>query len=295
MSFDAVTWAVKAPCQSGNEKAILLIIANYVGVDGTCYPGQATIAQQACCSEKTVERALKAFEERGWIERTPRRRRDGSRTSDLITLLLVPHPEPIENAQPDTVSDRPEPTRHPVQANPTPCPKSPDTMTGPTTFEPPEEPSGDTGRAKPVLDQKACDRFWDAYPEAGRVNYARSSLPIALGRHVARLGSVERLIGAARNYAAAIRKQDTKPKALGNWLADPALVDQYAPAEAPQGPDTLTDPASISARQWRSFVGYYHRKGEWAGPGPRPDRDGCLAPQSVLVEFGFAKREGDAA
>ena len=140
------------------------------------------------------------------VERTPRRRRDGSRTSDLITLLLVPHPEPIENAQPDTLSDRPEPTRHPVQTNPTPCPKSPDTMTGLTTFEAPEEPSGDTGRAKPGLDQKACDLFWEAYPEAGRVNFARSSLPIALGRHVARLRSVERLIGAARNYAAAIRK-----------------------------------------------------------------------------------------
>ena len=74
-----------------------------------------------------------------------------------------------------------------------------------------------------------------------------------------------------------------------------ALVDQYAPPEAPQGSDTLTDPASISDRQWRSYVGYFHRKGDWAGPGPRPDRDGCLAPQSVLDEFGFAKREGDAA
>ena len=130
MSTEALTWAVKAHCQSGNEKAILLVIANYVGADGTCWPGQATIASQACCSEKTVERSLKAFEERGWIERVARRRRDGSRTSDLITLMLVEHPEPIENAQPDTLSDRPEPTRHPVQANPTPCPDQPDTVTG---------------------------------------------------------------------------------------------------------------------------------------------------------------------
>jgi hypothetical protein len=148
--------------------------------------------------------------------------------------------------------------------------------------------------ARDVLDQRACDRFWEAYPEAGKVNFARSSLPIALGRHVARLRSVERLICAARNYAAAIRKQDTKPKALGNWLADPALVDQYAPPEAPYV-DSPADPAALSHAQWRSYVGYFHRKGDWAGPGPRPDRDGCLAPQSVLDEFGFAKREGGAA
>lgn len=157
-------------------------------------------------------------------------------------------------------------------------------------IKPNNKPDGD---AKVELTEADCKRFWSAYPEAGRVNFARSSLPIALGRHVVRLGSVERLIGAARNYAAEIRKQNTLPKALGNWLADPALVDQYAPDDAPD--PTPQDAARWDDAQWRRVVGYFDRHGEWHAPGPMPGRADCQAPQTVLAEFGFAKREGDAA
>ncbi len=119
MSYHASQWAIDQTCGSGTEKAILMVLASYVGSDGTCYPRQDTIARQACCSVKSVERALQAFEDRGWLGRTPRRRRDGSRTTDLLELRLAPNPEVREQA--DTVSDWPEPTRHPVQTNPTRC------------------------------------------------------------------------------------------------------------------------------------------------------------------------------
>ncbi|MGX5635361.1 helix-turn-helix domain-containing protein [Brevundimonas diminuta ATCC 11568] len=142
MSVQAITWALDQTCATATEKAILLVLANYVGADGTCYPGQDTIATQACCSLKSVERALAAFEDRGWIERHPRRRKDGSRTSDLIDFVATSAPDRAGKPQPDSKSGS-EPTRLPVQTNPTPCPNQPDSVSGLTTFEPLGEPLGE--------------------------------------------------------------------------------------------------------------------------------------------------------
>lgn len=168
MSVQASSWAIEQVCDTPAEKAVLMVIAAYAGADGTCYPGQDTIARQACCSVKTVERVLKTFAARGWLERTERRRRDGSRTSDLLHLCMAPNPERRE--QPDTMSGSSEPTRHPVPTYPTSCPSQPDTMSGLTTFEPLGEytppnppPGGDAARSADVF-----EAVWSAYPETGK-------------------------------------------------------------------------------------------------------------------------------
>lgn len=140
MSVQAITWALEQTCATATEKAVLLVVANYVGPDGTTFVGQETISEQACCSIKTVERALAAFEKAGWIERERRHRKDGSRTSDLIISKGPKHPERRENDQTDNKSGRRSPNRHPVQTKQTSCPNLPDTVSGLTSFEPLEEP-----------------------------------------------------------------------------------------------------------------------------------------------------------
>lgn len=143
MSVQAITWALEQTCATATEKAVLLVVANYVGPDGTTFVGQETISEQACCSIKTVERALAAFEKAGWIERERRHRKDGSRTSDLIISKGPKHPERRENDQTDNRSGRRSPNRHPVQTKQTSCPNLPDTVSGLTSFEPLEEPLGE--------------------------------------------------------------------------------------------------------------------------------------------------------
>lgn len=128
MSYEASAWALQAKCDSGTEKAVLLCLASYVGPDGTCFPSHKTISDASCCSTKSVERALASFEERGWIRRSRRTRRDGSRTSDRFHFIAVKHPERPED-QTDTESVRP-------QTKQTPCPNLTDTVSGLTTFEP---------------------------------------------------------------------------------------------------------------------------------------------------------------
>lgn len=141
MSVQAITWALDQTCSTATEKAVLLVVANYVGPDGTTFVGQETIAEQACCSVKTVERALSVFETAGWITRERRHRKNGSRTSDLIVSHGPNHPERRENDQTDTESAG-QPNRQPVRkSKQTSCPNLPDTVSGPTTFEPLEEPS----------------------------------------------------------------------------------------------------------------------------------------------------------
>lgn len=143
MSVQAITWALDQTCATATEKAVLLVVANYVGPDGTTFVGQETISEQACCSVKTVERALSAFEKAGWITRERRHRKDGSRTSDLIVSHGPKHPERRENDQTDNKSVRRAPNRQPVQTKQTSCPNLPDTVSGLTTFEPLEEPLED--------------------------------------------------------------------------------------------------------------------------------------------------------
>jgi len=259
MSHQASHWALEQSCATATEKAILMVLASYVGVDGTCYPGQDTIARQACCSVKSVERALQAFEERGWLERTPRRRKDGSRTSDLLELKLAANPEPREQA--DTVSDRHEPTRHPVPTNPTSCPNQPDTLSGLTTFEPvrtepvrepvrAREPRAENdndqlfaliGDPRPVKRGKAkaeptaaerenFDAFWSVYPRREGKQPALLAYVVAI-----RSGAdPNRILTGAQRYAAVRQGQDPKlTKMAQGWLNDRRWEDEIA--EPPPG------------------------------------------------------------
>jgi len=277
MSNDALCFFRKQDIRPCGRKFILMALADYADEADRCFPSVEHLAGYTSQGESTVREHLRALEQEGWITRERCRNQDGT-LGGYRYKLHRRNPSLVKS----TTGEKPA----------QPALKS----GGQYTSNPPTE--GNTPRAREGLDQKACDRFWDAYPEAGRVNFARSSLPIALGRHVARLGSAERLIGAARNYAAAIRKQDTKPKALGNWLADPALVDQYAPQTGPEGPDTPTDPSAWSDGQWRSALGYFQRRGDWPAPGPKPGQPGCHTPAEIQREFGYepqpAERRGAA-
>ncbi len=140
MSVQAISWALSYPVESSTEKAVLLVLANYADGDGECFPGQESIAQQAACSDRTVRRVLEAFEAKGVIARQERRRRDGSRTSDAIVLLAFQQAANLSGSG-ATTGQRVQPTGQSVQTNRTPCPPSPDTVSGLTTFEPSEDTS----------------------------------------------------------------------------------------------------------------------------------------------------------
>jgi hypothetical protein len=93
VSVAATTWAWQQSVK-GNAKLVLLALADHCGPDGTCWPGQKHLAEKCSITERSVREQMLSLEKQEMIERTERRRQDGSRTTDLIRLAL---PEEIRH------------------------------------------------------------------------------------------------------------------------------------------------------------------------------------------------------
>lgn len=88
MSYQALAWARSIKTGSFATKAILMAIANYADENGTCFPSQAQLADDTELSKRTIVRSMEILEEAGLLSRSRRHRSDGTRTSDLIILIL---------------------------------------------------------------------------------------------------------------------------------------------------------------------------------------------------------------
>lgn len=106
MSICAKSWAYEQRCGKVREsgkyagsykgdptaKAVLVAVAEFANAKGECWPGQLTLADMCDMDERTVRAKLAHLEdELKLIERTERRRRDGTRTSDSLRLLAPTH------------------------------------------------------------------------------------------------------------------------------------------------------------------------------------------------------------
>ncbi len=132
MSLQAITAALAYRGLSSSEKLILIGWANYADEAFRCYPSQRRLSDDTGLSDRQIRRLALSLEERGLIQREERRRADGSRSSDLITLVCL---------QADTMSGGVR----------TPCPGGADTMSGQNlslNHSGSKEPSSNSPRAK---------------------------------------------------------------------------------------------------------------------------------------------------
>ena len=67
-------------------KTVYMYLRSMSASKGECWPGIKTIAADMHLSRSTVKRALNDLERHGYIQRTPRYRENGSRSSNLYTL-----------------------------------------------------------------------------------------------------------------------------------------------------------------------------------------------------------------
>mgnify|MGYP001809868668 CR=1 FL=1 len=88
MSYSAMAWARSIKTGSATVKSVLLAVANYADEEGICWPSQEQLADDTELSRHSIMRALDQLEDMGLMSRDRRHRKDGSRTSDLITLDL---------------------------------------------------------------------------------------------------------------------------------------------------------------------------------------------------------------
>lgn len=88
MSLEAMTWAKRILAPSSGAKYTLFMLANYAGRKGESFYPLTDIADDMQISVDSVRRNLIQLQDAGMIARIARKRADGSRSSDLIVLLM---------------------------------------------------------------------------------------------------------------------------------------------------------------------------------------------------------------
>lgn len=102
VSFQAMSWATRQKVGGPIGKSILIMLANYANAEGECFPSHQRIADDCECDRRTVLRWMRNFDKLGLLERERRRRKDGTQTSDFITLKLSDFMSPGKANQSDT-------------------------------------------------------------------------------------------------------------------------------------------------------------------------------------------------
>ena len=72
---------------SHRAKTVYMYLKDRTNQDGTCWPGIKTIACDLGLSRSTVKRAISDLEKAGFLQRYPRLRENGGRTSNLYKIL----------------------------------------------------------------------------------------------------------------------------------------------------------------------------------------------------------------
>lgn len=289
MSIQAMQWALSFEAENATEKAILLVIANYSDGNGRSYPGQQNIAVQASSSERTVRRVLESLEARGIIAREERRRKDGSRTSDIIVLSAFQQADKLAGSD---------------EANRPSCPNQPATMSGLTSFEPSEEPSAAAACEKSDL-ESLTDRLIEAAGEKIQPHGAIILAPILglidagcdletdiLPTIRARTARMTRPASSWAYFVAAIRDAYEARIAAGRGLAKPKAPPKR---DDERTADELRD-------TWRKRLEFARPRDRWITWqwGPPPGQAGCRVPSDMLTERDVKRnwsevREAEAA
>lgn len=81
-----MAWAIKQRAGGPAAKIVLLCLANYADDKNQTFASQNLIAEQAEVSLRTARDSIKILEVSNLLRREQRRRKDGTRTTDLFTL-----------------------------------------------------------------------------------------------------------------------------------------------------------------------------------------------------------------
>jgi hypothetical protein len=170
VSIQAVAWAMSQKVGSPTGKILLLCLANYADDEWKCWPSQSTISEETEVSERATRDWLEKLEAAGFISRSRRTRKDGSRTSDMIHLNVGNRPEPGRKSLPAKSAGRPgttsRGTRHQLPGNE-------------PSLEPLVESSSlPSGAAPNAGGGGVFQKLWDQWPEKDRPDFREAAKTI---------------------------------------------------------------------------------------------------------------------
>lgn len=215
------------------EKLLLVGLASHMDQDGTCFPSQRLLAEYAGVHTGTVRRRMRDLADRGVVVRSPRRREDGGRSTDLYQLVHPDHrpPRAPERAVPPRTQARGTPAHPGARAE---LPTEP-------SNEPPNERASIEPLALVLADQPAPDpfaEFWSLYPrKAGKPAAERAYRKVS-GQHPA-------IMDGLRGWAAywSARNEPEYVPHPATWLNQHRWNDTppKAPRRAERGPGWVPD------------------------------------------------------
>lgn len=88
MSLKAMTWAFAQPL-AGNEKVILLALADAADDFGICWPSVPNIASKAFVSERTVQRVIRDLIDGGYLSTVARSHENGRTAANKYLLQMA--------------------------------------------------------------------------------------------------------------------------------------------------------------------------------------------------------------
>lgn len=158
------------------------------------------------------------------------------------------------------------------------------------------------------LAEQAFDDFWVAYPpcerKRGKGGARDAFIRIVTGTHRrGRRAKAIDIIAAVKRYGASRPDPEYIPLPT-TWLNDGRFEDEPQPTQSTEAERGKTPDAywwrgreellrSLPIERWRKAIGTY-ANGIWSEPylGPAPGNDGCLVPESLIVEMDLLRRYG---
>lgn len=263
MSVQAISWAMAFEAESATEKAVLFVLANFADGNGACYPGQQNVAKLAACSERSVRRVMDSLEDRRVIVREERRREDGSRTSDSITLIAFQQAANLAGCK---ETNRPS------------CPKSPDTVAGIYKADTKEDTKAAAAREKSDFDALS-EKLVDAVGEGNIQGHGALVIgPI--------IGLIEAGCDLHTDILPTIRAVSSRLKRpAGSWTYFvPAIREAYE-ARIEAGRCVVKPPTpAASEKRWNTRLKAARQRGQWSSTewGPAPGQPGSIVPEHLL-------------
>ena len=272
-------------------KLLMIVLGNFAHAkDPWCFPSQQTISEDSGLSERAIRDNLKAMEVAGLIRRVERRRKDGSKTSDLIHLLFMPQPAAGAGSSP--ADDR---KGHRQMA-----PSSPAAGAGHEKEEEQGEEQGAQERdllGGEVLGEAPVQKAIRLYNElatrlpnaakAEELTKARQSAIKArmCGAKVDRWQAALNAVEHNRFLAGEVEGQRGRFRLTLEFITRPANFQKLIEGGYDRDRDPPKAEIEIDAwpmERWERVFARYNHSNVWPDyAGPRPGEPGCLAPAQM--------------
>ena len=120
MSIKAMSWVFEQTELAGNEKLVLLSLADHCCDDGLAWPSVERIALKSSVSKRTAQRILKSLEDTGWLSRKEGSRHETTRYQLVFSRGANLSPLNIKGCQIEHLGVTPGASRGDIAVSPKP-------------------------------------------------------------------------------------------------------------------------------------------------------------------------------